>query len=322
MNSVYITRKIPENASDLLKRNGFRVEINKNDKNLSRQDLKDVFSQHHAIVTMMTDSIDEEIIKASSADLKIISNYAVGFDNIDILAAKRKGIVVTNTPAVAGESVAEHTFALILACSKKLIEADRFVRLGKYHQWDPLMFLSRQIWGQTIGIIGLGRIGTFVGNIAYHGFKMKILYHDISPAEDFEMLTQARRVSVGTLLKQSDIVTLHVPLTPATVHLIGTKELKLMKNTAILINTSRGPVIDEEALIWALHENEIAASGLDVYEKEPQVAADLKISSKVVLTPHIASATIETRESMAKIAAQNIIDVFEGKTPLGLVKVG
>lgn len=321
MNSVYITRKIPQIAGSLLRKKGFKVELNSQEKSLNRDQLKDVFAKYHAVITMMNDRIDEEIIRSASSDLKIISNYAVGIDNIDVLAAIRRGIVVTNTPAVAGQSVAEHTFALILASCKKLIEADRYVRLGKYHEWDPLMFLSNQIWGQTIGIVGLGRIGAFVGHIASYGFKMKVLYHDIVRAEDFEMLTEAKMVSLETLLKQSDIVTLHVPLTPSTIHLIGKKELKIMKNTAILINTSRGPVIDEEALVWALHENEIAAAGLDVYEKEPQISSDLKVSAKVVLTPHIASATVETRESMARIAAENIIDVFEGKTPFGLVKV-
>lgn len=321
MNSVYITREIPEIASSLLRRKGFQVSTNSQKSNLKGSELKEIFAKYDAVITMMTDRIDGEIIGSASDKLKIIANYAVGFDNIDVLAAKRHGIVVTNTPAVAGESVAEHTFALILACSKKLIESDRFVRLGKFHQWDPSAFLSKQIWGQTIGIVGLGRIGTYVGQIAFYGFRMKILYHDIQTAEDFEMLTEAKRVSLTNLLKQSDIVTLHVPLMPQTHHLIGKNELKLMKNSAILINTSRGPVIDEEALIWALHSNEIGAAGLDVYEKEPHVPPEFKVSSKVVLTPHTASATFETRDAMARIAAENIIDFFDGKTPQGLIKV-
>lgn len=183
-------------------------------------------------------------------------------------------------------------------------------------------FLSDQLWGQTVGIVGLGRIGTYVGHICANGFKMQILYHDIVRSQDFEMLTEAKAVSLEKLLAESDIVTLHVPLASATVHLIGKKELKLMKNSAILINTSRGAVVDEQALVWALENDEVAAAGLDVFEKEPSVAHQLKISSKVILTPHIASATYQTREAMAKIAAQNIIDVFEGKTPFGLVRVG
>lgn len=321
MKSIYITRKIPDLACRILSKKGFKVVVNDQDKNLTKQQLTDVFAEHDGVLTMMTDKINQEIIGKAGKNLKIIANFAVGIDNIDVMSAKRRGIVVTNTPGVASESVAEHTFALILALRKRLLEADRFVRLGKYEQWDPLGFLSPQLWGQVIGIIGLGRIGTYVGYIADMGFKMKILYHDIIRSEDFEMLTEAAAVSLEKLLKESDIVTLHVPLTPATVHLIGKSELKLMKNTAILINTSRGAVVDEEALVWALENAEIAAAGLDVFEKEPQVARELVTSSKVILTPHIASATFETRQSMAKIAARNIIDVFEGKTPLGLVKV-
>lgn len=305
----------------MLSKKGFKVIVNSHDKNLTREQFMEVFEKYDGVITMMTDKIGEEIIRRASKNFKIIANYAVGIDNIDVLAAKRHGIVVTNTPAIAGESVAEHTFALILACRKRLFAADRFVRLGKYDQWDPLAFLSDQLWGQTIGIIGLGRIGTYVGYIADMGFKMKILYHDLVRSEDFEMLTEARAVTFAHLLTASDVVTLHVPLTPATVHLISKKEFKLMKNTAILINTSRGAVVDEAALVWALENDEIAACGLDVFEKEPHVASELKTSAKVVLTPHIASATYETREAMAKIAAQNVIDVFEGKTPLGLVRV-
>lgn len=321
MHSIYISRIIPDLAKNMLTKAGFRVEVNRRDRNLTQKLLGEVFSEYDAIITMMTDKINGEIIARASKDLKIIANYAVGVDNIDVLAAQRRGIIVTNTPAVAGESVAEHTLALILALKKGLLAADRFVRLGKYQEWDPLGFLSDQLWGQTIGIVGLGRIGTYLGYICANGFKMNILYHDIIRSEDFEMLTEAKAVSLERLLRESDVVTLHIPLTPATVHLIGKKELKLMKNSAILINTSRGAVVDEQALVWALEKDEIAAAGLDVFEKEPSVAHQLKTSAKVILTPHIASATYQTRETMAKIAAQNIIDVFEGKTPMGLVRV-
>lgn len=322
MNSIYITRKIPDLAKNMLTRAGFKVNENPQDRNLTLEQLGEVFSQYDGIITMMTDKINQGIIARASNDLMIIANYAVGVDNIDVLAAQRRGIIVTNTPAVAGESVAEHTLALILALKKGLLVADRFVRLGKYQEWDPLGFLSDQLWGQTIGIVGLGRIGTYVGYICANGFKMQILYHDIVRSQDFEMLTEAKAVTLERLLRESDIVTLHVPLTPATVHLIGKKELKLMKNSAILVNTSRGVVVDEQALVWALENDEVAAAGLDVFEKEPSVAHQLKTSSKVILTPHIASATYQTREAMAKIAARNIIDVFEGITPVGLVRVG
>ena len=321
MKRVYITYKIPDLCSQLLRKRGFDVDVNDNNNNLTKSELVEIFSKYNAVLCMMTDKVDEEVIDAASGNLKIIANYAVGFDNIDVLYAKKHGIVVANTPGVAGESVAEHTFMLILACAKKVIEADKFVRRGKYHRWDPLAFLTPQIWGKTIGIVGLGRIGTYVGHIAYGGFKMNILYYDVVRSEDFEMLTEAKYVSLDRLLSAADVITIHVPLLATTKHLIGKRELSMMRESAILINTERGPVVDEKALIWALLEKKIAAAGLDVYENEPTVPYGLKTLGNVVLTPHIASATIETREAMAKITAENIIAVFEGKNPPGLVNV-
>jgi len=268
---------------------------------------------------MPTDNVDSDLLSSASKNLKVIANYAVGYDNIDERAAKKSDIVVCNTPGVANEAVAEHTFAMIFALNKQLKVADRFVREGNFKQWDPNAFLSHQLWGQTIGIIGLGRIGTFVGQIAFGGFKMHILYFDIARSEDFELLCEAEYTDMRSVLSLSDIVTLHVPLTTDTRGMISTEELKLMKKTALLINTSRGPVIDEKALIWALKEKEIAGAGLDVYEHEPEVSAELIKMSNVILTPHTASATIETRERMSELVAQNIIDVFEGREPVGLV---
>lgn len=321
MPNVYITSQIPKIGVDLLRQKGFAVEINNLGKNLTKDQLKNVFYRYDAVLIMMTDKIDIDILKSASANLKVIANYAVGYDNIDVLEAKRRNIIVTNTPGAASESVAEHTFMLIFAASKKLIEADKFVRLGKYQRWDPMAFLSSQIWGKTIGIVGLGKIGTYVGQIAYGGLRMKILYYDIARLEDFELLTEAHFVSLDELLRQSDIVTIHAPLTDKTHHLIGRERFKMMKNTAILINTARGPIVDEAALIFALKEKEIAAAGLDVFEFEPQISEELIGLPNVVLTPHIASATVETRETMSKIAAENIIAVFEGKEPPGLIKV-
>lgn len=319
---VYITAKIPEIAHDMLVRRGFMISVNDSIKEVSKKKLFEVFKTCDAVLTMMTDKVDGELIAKSGKQLKVIANYAVGYDNIDVVGAKRRGIVVTNTPGVAGESVAEHTFALILACAKRIIERDKYVRSGKFEKWDPMGFLTRQIWGQTIGIIGLGRIGTYVGHIAYGGFRMNILYHDILRSEDFEMLTDAKFVSLDKLLKESDVVTLHIPLAPKTLHLIGRRELLLMKRSAILINTARGSVVDEKALIEVLSDGKIAAAGLDVFEHEPSISRELRVLPNVVLTPHVASATLETREAMAKIAAQNIIDVFEGRTPFGLVNTG
>ncbi|MEX2028817.1 MAG: D-glycerate dehydrogenase [Candidatus Curtissbacteria bacterium] len=321
MYKVYVTHVIPEEGITFLKKKGFEVDVNDGGKKLTPTDLREVFGRYDAVVCLVHDKIDEQVIAAASPKLKVIANYAVGWDNIDVVAAARRGIFVTNTPGVAGESVAEHTFLLILSVTKKLIEADRFVRSGKFSGWDPNAFLTSQVWGKTIGIVGLGKIGTYVGHIAYGGFKMRILYHDVWRSEDFEMLTEAKYTSLERLLKEADIVTLHVPLLPSTKHLIGTKELAMMHEGAILINTSRGPVVDQEALIDALTRHKIAGAGLDVFEDEHHIPHDLRVLGNTVLTPHIASATVETRSAMANLVAQNIVDVFAGRIPFGLIKV-
>ncbi len=320
MPSVYITNPIPQIGVDLLKNKGFKVDVNKSDRDLTIDGLKKIFSDYDAVITFLTNKVDSSLADSASKRLKVISNFAVGFDNIDVAAVKKRGIVVCNTPGVANESVAEHVFALSLALSKKLFEQDKYVRAGKYKKWDPNLFLSQQFWGQTIGIIGLGRIGTFVGQIAYGGFRMKVMYFDIARASDFELLCEATFGQVDEIIKEADIVTLHVPLTEGTKHMISKPQLKAMKNSAILINTSRGPVVDEEALVWALKEGEIAGVGLDVYEHEPEISKELLKFDNAILTPHTASATFETRNEMSRIAAQNIIDVFDGKDPVGLIK--
>ena len=320
MPKVYICDLIEESGIRLLSQYGFEVEINRSGKGLNFEELKPIFSAYDAVVTMVYNQVDANLIKSASTKLKIIANYAVGYDNIDLKAALSKNIAVANTPGVASESVAEHAFSLICALNKNLLEANTFTRAGKFTRFDPNLFLSRQLWGQTIGIIGLGRIGMFVGQIAYGGFKMKVIYYDVKRAEDFELVCDAEYCQVEYILKHADIVSLHVPLLPSTHHLISRRQLKMMKNSAILINTSRGPVVDEKALVWALREKEIAGAGLDVFEHEPNISRELFAFDNVILTPHIASATIETRQKMSQITAQNIIDVFKGKEPAGLVK--
>lgn len=320
MPSVYITSPIPKKGAELLLRKGYKVDINKSGKDLTAEALKKVFGGYDGVITMLSNKVDAALLRSASKNLKVIANYAVGFDNLDVEVIRAKGIIATNTPGVANESVAEQTMAMILALSKKLFLQDKFVRDGKYERWDPNLFVTPQVWGQTIGIIGLGRIGTFVGQIAYGGFRMKILYFDINRAEDFELLCEAQFTSTERILKNADIVTLHVPLTPKTKHLISKNEFQTMKNTAILINTARGAIVEEEALIWALKEGEIAGAGLDVYGHEPEISKELLKLDNVVLTPHTASATVETREEMARFAAQNVIDVLEGKDPLGLIR--
>lgn len=321
MPKIYSTLNIPETAITTLKKKGFEVDVNRSDRQLTEEELKKVFGLWDGIVTSVRNKIDESVISKASPNFKVISNFAVGYDNIDVLAAKRKGILVCNTPGVAGEAVAEHVFALILSVLKSIIESDKYMRVGKFEGWDPDIFVSPQLWGKTLGIVGLGRIGTFVGHIASGGFKMKILYHDLVRSEDFEMITGAKMSSLEKILKESDVVSLHVPLLSSTHHMISKKELAMMKGGAILINTARGPVVDEEALIEVLKQKKIAGAGLDVYEHEPHIPHALTTLGNVVLTPHSGSATVECRDEMARITAENILSVFEGKEPFGLVRV-
>jgi lactate dehydrogenase-like 2-hydroxyacid dehydrogenase len=251
--------------------------------------------------------------------LKIVANYAVGFDNIDLVAARRRGIIVTNTPGGASRAVAEHAWALIIACAKRILEADAYVRRGKYKEWTATTLLGRGIHGKTLGIVGLGRIGEAVVEIGHRGFGTKILYTDPHPNRAFERRYDAARVPLNVLLKEADIVSLHVPLLPTTRHLIGARELARMKTTAILINTARGPVIDERALVAALKRRKIAAAGLDVFEHEPKLAPGLVKLSNAVLSPHTASSTWDARCFMGDLAARNILAALRGKPVLSRV---
>ena len=320
MPKIYVTRSISEEGIELLKKKGFQVDINPEDKVLSRDELKKAVSGYDGLLCLLTDKIDGEVLDAAGKQLKIVANYAVGYDNIDIKAAAERKIYVTNTPGVLTEAVAEHTFALLMSVAKRMVEAGDFVRAGKYKQWEPKGFLGPQIWGKTIGIVGLGRIGSFVAQIAHGGFNMEVLYHDVTKNEEFEMRFSAKYREMPELLRESDFVTIHVPLLPETHHLIGAKELGTMRESAILVNTSRGPVVDEIALVEALKSKKIAGAGLEVYEHEPDLTAGLADLPNVALTPHTASATNEARSGMSRIAAENIIAALEGKTPPNLVK--
>ena len=308
---VFVTRKIPEKGIQLLRKH-FLVRVYQKDQVIPRKELLKEVKHCDALLSLLTEKIDEEILSANPG-LKIVSNYAVGYDNIDVKAATAKGIPVCNTPGVLENAVAEHTFALMLALSKRIVEADTFVRAGKYKRWEPMLLLGTELEGKTIGIIGLGRIGAGVAERAGKGMGVKVLYHDIKRNKEFEKTYQAKFVSKEDLLKRSDFVSLYVPLLPSTMHLIGKKELALMKKTAYLINTSRGPVVDEKALVEALKKKRIAGAGLDVYEHEPALTPGLIKLKNVVLTPHTASATIEARTAMSELAAQNIIDVLQGR---------
>ncbi len=314
---VFVTRQIMDSGIRLLQKSCL-VKVYPKDQIIPREEILKGVKWGDALLCLLTDKIDQEVIDANP-NLKVISNYAIGFNNIDVRYATQKGIPVTNTPGRAiVDAVAEHTFALMLAVCRRIAEADRFIRAGKYHGWEPQLLMGMELVGKTIGIVGLGRIGSGVARRAV-ALGMKVVYHDVKRNPWFEKEFTARYCSLSELLKTADLVSLHVPLLPTTHHLIGKKELSLMKKTAYLINTSRGPVVDEKALIQALKRKQIAGAGLDVYEFEPKLAAGLTKLDNVVLTPHTASATVEARSEMSLDAAENILAVLRGKKPPFLV---
>jgi len=315
---VFLTRELPKPAMDILKAK-FDVKVWSEEAPPSKSALLEEVKNIDGLYCLLTEKIDEEII-AAGKKLKAICQVAVGYDNIDVAAATKRGIYVTNTPGVLTDTTADMAFALLMSVARRVAEADRNVRQGKWKiSWGLTMLLGQDVWGKTIGIIGLGRIGSAVAKRAI-GFNMKALYYDAIRYPELEKKLGVEYVNLETLLKQSDFVTLHVPLLSQTRHLIGEKELKMMKKTACLINTSRGPVVDEKALYKALKEGWIWAAGLDVWEKEPTDPDNplLKLEN-LTATPHIASGSIETRTKMAVMAAENLVNILEGKVPPNLV---
>ncbi|NQV00708.1 MAG: D-glycerate dehydrogenase [Parcubacteria group bacterium] len=319
MPKVFITRQIPDKGINLLKDKGWDVSVGPEDK-ISREDLLEGVKGVDAILSVLTEKIDKEVMEAAGKQLKIIANYAVGYNNIDVDEAKRREIVVTNTPGVLTESVAEHTIAFLFAIAERIVEADKFIRAGKYKAWGPKMLLGADIQGKTLGIVGLGRIGSAVAQRMQDGFDVKIIYYDLKRNEELEEKFGMEYRELDDLLKEADFVSLHTALTDETRHLINAEKLALMKPSAYLINTARGPIIDEAALVEVLKEKKIAGAALDVFEKEPELMPGLTELENVVLTPHIASATLGTRDKMAEMAANNIIAVLEGNEPLNPVK--
>lgn len=316
---VYISRKIGTDGLEELYKY-CAVKMHAKPGPPARKEFLGNVKKADALLSILTEKVDEAVFRANPK-LKIVANYAVGYDNIDLKAAAKYKVPVTNTPGDFAECVAEQAMALMLAVSKRLVEGDKFVRAGQYKAWNPLLLLGNDVRGKTLGIIGVGRIGSGLVKIAGQGFGMKILYHDMARNEAMEKAYGATKVELPELLRQADFISLHVPLLPATRHLIGAKELSLMKPSAILVNTARGPVIDEPALARALKAKKIAGAGLDVFEFEPKLVPGLSRLSNVVLTPHIASATYAARQEMARIASDNILDVLvRGVRPRNEIK--
>ena len=319
---VYITRQIPESGINKLKEKGFEVDINEEDKVLNREELLTALKSktYDAVLCLLTDQIDGEIFDACPS-AKIFANYAVGYNNINVEDAKKRDVKISNTPGVLTETVAEHTFALLMAISKRIVEADKFTREGKYKGWAPMLFLGTDLLGKTLGVVGLGRIGAQVAKHAANGFGMNVVYYDIKRNEEFEKESGASfKENVDDVLKEADFISVHVPLLDSTKHLINEERLSIMKENAYLINTSRGPVVDENALVKILKDKKIKGAALDVFEEEPELAEGLADLENEILTPHVASATEGTRSKMSEMAAENIIAVLEGKEAPNLVE--
>jgi glyoxylate reductase len=308
---VLVTREIPEaglrplEEFDMTMLSEFPPE---------RDELLEAARGAAGILSTLTETIDTEVMDAAGDGLKVVANMAAGYDNVDVETADERGIVVTNTPGVLDETTADTAFMLLLAAARRLGEGERIVRAGEWEAWGPKMLTGPDVWGKKLGIIGMGRIGRAVARRA-RGFDMEILYTSRSRREEAERGFGARHLELDELLQESDFVTIHAPLTEETIHLVGAEELKKMKPEAVLVNTSRGPLVDEGALADALEKERIFAAGLDVYEEEPKVHPKLLELENVVLAPHIGSASVETRDRMAKTAGEDLRAVLKGEQP-------
>lgn len=315
---VFVTREMPERGLHIIKEK-FDAEIWREYAPPPKKIIIQKAAKVDALATLLSDQIDAEVFDAAP-NLKIIAQMAVGFDNIDITEATKRGIYVTNTPGVLTETTADFAWALLMAVARRIVEADKYVRSGNWKVgWHPMMIQGRDIYGATLGIVGLGRIGCAIAKRA-KGFDMKVLYYDVIRRPDFEKEYDIQFTDIDQLFQKADFITINVPLTKETHHLVDEKRLKTMKKTAYLVNNARGPVVDEKALYKALKESWIAGAALDVFEQEPTPMENslLKLDN-VVVAPHISSASYETRSKMAEMVAENLVAFFEGKTPPNLV---
>lgn len=316
---IFVTRKIPGDFIEKLKVNGNEVVVSEFNRPLTAEELLEKSKGVDGLLCLLTDRVDGDLVDAIGPQLKIVSNYAVGFDNVDVKSLTDRGIPVTNTPSdEVNESVAEHTWALILALARRIVESDEATRHGGYKGWEPDIFLGHNVVGKTLGIIGLGRIGTMVARKA-QGYKMTVLYNKREPDPEAEKELGVKFVSLDELLSQSDFVTLHVPLTEETRHMMNKETLGKMKQGAFLVNTARGPVVDERDLVDAIESGHLGGAGLDVYDNEPNIAPEIINAPNTITTPHVASATWEARNKMGEQAVTAILDTFSNKKPDNLV---
>ncbi len=311
---VLITRRVPSSGPELLRQAGFTVDLMDQDDPPTRAELLARVPGVSAMITMLSERVDAALLDAAGPPLKVVANFAVGFDNLDLAACRQRGVRTTNTPGVLTDATADLAWSLILAAARNVVAGDRLVRAGQWTGWAPMQFLGLQLSGATLGLIGAGRIGTAVG-LRAAGFNMRVLYADGQPNRELEKRVGAKQAALGEAIAQADVLSLHVPLTPATRHMIGAEQLAAMKPTAILINTSRGPVVDEAALVAAMRKGQIAAAGLDVYENEPRLTPGLTDLPNVVLLPHLGSGTTATRQKMSQMTAENVIAVLSGREP-------
>ena len=315
---IFVTRLIPQEGLEILKE-CCHIEVSDHDGVIPRSLLLEKVKDSDGLLVLLTDMIDKEVMIAAGKKLRVISNYAVGYNNIDVVEATKRGIMVTNTPGVLTETTADLAWALLMSIARRIVEGDKLVRAGKFRGWEPMLLLGTDIYEATLGLIGFGRIGQAVARRAT-GFNLKVIYYDKEPVSpNIEKELKVSCVNLDELLRKSDFISVHVPLTEETFHLIGQEELNMMKKESYLINTARGPIIDEKALVKALKDGVIRGAALDVFENEPAIEQELMALDNVVIVPHIGSASYRTRTKMAIMAAKNLISALKGERPEFLV---
>jgi glyoxylate reductase len=315
---VFVTRKIPTAGMQMLRKH-FVIELNPHERLLTKNELIGGLQGCAGLLCMLTDRIDSEVMDASPG-LRVISNYAVGCDNVDVTGAMERGILVTNTPGVLTETTADLAFCLLMAIGRRIVESDSYTRRGKFKGWSPMILLGQDVYRKTLGIFGLGRIGKALARRAAQGFEMSVLYYGTKQDHQSEKEIKARYVDKDTLLSQSEFVSIILPLFPSTYHFIGAREMALMKPSACLINTARGAVVDEKTLVSALRKKQIFGAALDVFEHEPEISKELLRLDNVIAVPHIGSATVESRQRMAVMAAENLVEGLTGERSVSVTR--